>query len=82
MTLIGAEQTTSSLVVMIMVLNSWLYVKHICPGYNAGAYQRRNEWMVDHSSRVIAVFNGEPSGTKNTLDYAQCKEVTVKMING
>lgn len=46
-------------------------VKYICPGYNAGAYQRRNEWMVDHSSRVIAVFNGEPSGTKNTIDYAK-----------
>lgn len=46
-------------------------VKYICPGYNAGAYQRRNEWMVDHSSRVIAVFNGEPSGTKNTIDYAR-----------
>lgn len=46
-------------------------VKYICPGYNAGAYQRRNEWMVHHSSRVIAVFNGEPSGTKNTIDYAK-----------
>ena len=44
-------------------------VKYICPGYNAGAYQRRNEWMVDHASRVIAVFNGESSGTKNTIDY-------------
>lgn len=46
-------------------------VKYICPGYSAGAYQRRNEWMVDHASWVIAVFNGEPSGTKNTIDYAQ-----------
>ena len=25
--------------------------------------------MVDHSARVIAVFNGEKSGTKNTVDY-------------
>ncbi len=48
-------------------------VKYICPRYNAGAYQRRNEWMVDHSSRVIAVFNGEPSGTKNTIDYSRLK---------
>lgn len=46
-------------------------VKYVSPGYNAGAYQRRNEWMVDHASRVIAVFNGEPSGTKNTIDYAK-----------
>lgn len=52
-------------------------VRYICPRYNAGAYQRRNEWMVDHSSRVIAVFNGEPSGTKNTIDYAQSVGVAV-----
>ena len=45
-------------------------VKYICPGYNSGAYQRRNERMVNHSSRLIAVFNGELSGAKNTLEYA------------
>lgn len=55
-------------------------VKYIFPGYNAGAYQRRNEWMVDHSSRVIAVFNGEPSGTKNTIDYANCSQSVVFYI--
>lgn len=56
-------------------------VKYICPGYNAGAYQRRNEWMVDHSSRVIAVFNGEPSGTKNTIEYANKQAVYILRIN-
>ena len=56
-------------------------VKYICPGYNAGAYQRRNEWMVDHSSRVIAVFNGEPSGTKNTIEYANKQAVYIFRIN-
>lgn len=55
-------------------------VKYICPGYNAGAYQRRNEWMVDHSSRVIAVFNGESSGTKNTIDYAQRGGLSITVI--
>ena len=56
-------------------------MKYICPGYNAGAYQRRNEWMVDHSSRVIAVFNGEASGTKNTVDYAEKRKLQVVMIS-
>lgn len=56
-------------------------VKYICPGYNAGAYQRRNEWMVDHASRVIAVFNGEPSGTKNTIIYAQSISVPVVSLS-
>ena len=45
-------------------------VKYICKGYSRTCFQIRNEWMVDHSTRVIAVFNGQPSGTKNTVDYA------------
>ena len=40
-------------------------------------YQRRNEFMVDHSNLVIAVWNGEKSGTKNTIDYAERKGVKV-----
>ena len=46
-------------------------VRFICPGYSRSCFQRRNEWMVDHASRVIAVWNGLPSGTKNTIDYAR-----------
>ena len=56
-------------------------VRYICPRYNAGAYQRRNEWMVDHAALVIAVYNGEPSGTKNTIDYAERCGVPVRAIN-
>jgi len=37
------------------------------------AYQRRNQWMVDHAALVIAVFNGEAGGTRNTLEYAEGK---------
>lgn len=57
-------------------------VRYICPAYHTGAYQRRNEWMVDHSALVIAVFNGEKSGTKNTIDYAAKCGVQVNYING
>jgi hypothetical protein len=38
--------------------------------------------MVDHSSLVIAVFNGERGGTKNTLDYAKRKGVACIIIDG
>ena len=41
------------------------------------AILRRNEWMVDHSARVIAVWKGSPSGTKNTVMYANRKGVPV-----
>lgn len=43
----------------------------VCPAYSYDSFQKRNEWMIDHSSRVIAVFNGTSGGTKNTIDYAR-----------
>lgn len=46
-------------------------VKFICKGYSRACFQIRNEWMVDRSARVIAVINGQPGGTKNTIDYAK-----------
>ena len=52
-------------------------VRYICPGYSKGAFQRRNEWMVDRSSRVIAFYNGESGGTRNTILYAESKGVEV-----
>jgi len=46
-----------------------------------GVYQVRNEWMVDHSARVIAVYNGEVGGTRNTIRYAQRKGIDVRQID-
>lgn len=51
--------------------------REISPKYHRGVYQVRNEWMVDHSARVIAVWNGQPSGTKNTIMYANRSKVPV-----
>ena len=53
------------------------FVKEINDHYFTGCYQVRNEWMVDRSNLVIAVFNGQKSGTKNTVDYAKRKGVKV-----
>jgi uncharacterized phage-like protein YoqJ len=57
-------------------------VRIIGKGYYSGVYQVRNEWMVNHSARVIAVFNGQASGTKNTIDYAHRQGVPVVLIEG
>lgn len=46
------------------------------------AYQIRNEWMVSHATRLIAVYNGEPSGTRNTIYYARKIRVNVRIIKG
>ena len=58
------------------------FVKYVCPSYSRSCFQIRNEWMVNHASRVIAVFNGEKSGTKNTIDYATKVAVPVVRIEG
>ncbi len=55
-------------------------VRFICPNYSLDCFQRRNEWMVDHSARVIAVYNGQPSGTRNTIEYAKRQGVPVRFL--
>lgn len=64
------------------VLKAADLVRFINPGYSRSCFQIRNEWMVDHSTRVIAVFDGTPGGTKNTIDYARHKGVEVTLIDG
>ena len=55
-------------------------VKEINDLYFTGCYQVKNEWMVDRSNLVIAVFNVQKSGTKNTVDYARRKGICVKNV--
>lgn len=58
------------------------FVKYVCNGYGPACFQIRNEWMVNHSARVIAVYNGENGGTKNTMDYAMKVGVPIVRIEG
>ena len=39
--------------------------------YTPSCMQQRNEYMVNHSDKVIAVWNGSSGGTKNCIDYAK-----------
>ena len=41
----------------------------------------RNKYMVDKSSIVIACYNGQPSGTGKTINYALTSHCDVKIIN-
>lgn len=56
-------------------------VRVIGKGYHPGIFQIRNEWMVNHSSRVIAVYNGSLGGTKNTIDYSMQQGIAVHIID-
>ena len=56
------------------------YIKYICDQYSKQCFQIRNVWMVDHSARVIAAYNGESGGTRNTVRYATSKEIEIYNI--
>jgi len=45
-------------------------VKFVREKYSRSVFQIRNIWMVDHSSLLIAAYDGESGDTKNTIDYA------------
>ena len=63
------------------ILENADYVENVCPGYHKGCFLVRDKWMVDHSSLVIAVFNGAPGGTKYTIDYAGKQGVKVRFVS-
>lgn len=54
----------------------------VCETACKSAYQRRNEWMVDHSAKVIAVYNGTKGGTRNTIEYAGMRGVSICYARG
>jgi len=49
--------------------------------YTKKVYDVRNRYMVDNSAAVIAVCNYKPSGTLNTIRYAQRENVPYIAIN-
>ncbi len=58
------------------------FVKFVCPSYSRSCFQIRNQYMVDRSNRVIAVYNRGLGGTKNTINYAGINNVEVVNILG
>lgn len=50
--------------------------------YDRGCMTRRNRYMVDHSARVIAVYDGVPKGgTAQTLAYALKQGLETDILN-
>lgn len=49
--------------------------------YSSDCMHKRNRYMVDQADVVIAVWNGQPSGTGKTVEYAIEKGKTVAVID-
>lgn len=57
-------------------------VIEVCsPSYAAWKMQARNEWLVDHATTLLAVWNGSSGGTANTVLYANRIGKPVHIIN-
>lgn len=60
-----------------LVASSADYRLAISTRYHPSCFQKRNQWMVNHAARVIAVYNGQPGGTRNTILYAESQGFSV-----
>ena len=61
------------------VLSQADLIKNVSNSYTGrSVFQKRNIWMVDHSSRIIAYWNGTPGGTRNTVEYAKGR---IELVN-
>lgn len=53
------------------------YETMVQQAYSPGCMQRRNRYMVDHASLLIAVNDGQTGGTRQTIEYAFKRGVSV-----
>ena len=49
--------------------------------YTSDCMQKGNQYMVANSDYVIAVWNGKPSGTGNTVKHAMKNNKVVLLVN-
>ncbi len=62
------------------ILSQADFVRCVSKRYSPDCFQKRNQWMVNHSTKVIAVYNGTNGGTRNTIEYAKGCKITVVVI--
>lgn len=48
----------------------------ISSSFTPDAFERRNHFLVDHASRLIACYNGEDGGTHRLITYARASGLT------
>lgn len=63
------------------LLNACQTVNYSAAQYTSASYHQRNRAIVDHSDLLIAVYNGQPGGTRNTVTYAKRHGCPVILID-
>ena len=49
--------------------------------YTDDCFERRNKYMVDNCDILLAVWNGKPGGSGNTVEYAKSKNKRIIFID-
>ncbi len=53
----------------------------VSPYYSKTCYFLRNRYLVDHSAKIIGVYDGSPSGgTHQTLEYARQRGLEMELL--
>jgi len=63
------------------LLNACQTINYSAAQYTAASYHQRNRAIVNHSDLLIAVYNGQPGGTRNTVTYARRHGCPVILID-
>lgn len=63
------------------ILNNADEAVFVSEEYSKECYRLRNYYMVDNSSRLIAVVDDFKSGTGQTINYARKQGIDIKLIN-
>jgi len=56
-------------------------VIEVCEKYSKSCFSKRNQFMINHSSRLIAVVSDMNSGTGQTIRYAEDVGLDLKIIH-
>ncbi len=55
-------------------------VVEVASAYHAGCFHRRNDFLVDNASHLVAYYNGAKGGTHYTLRRARLKGLSIKNL--
>ena len=62
------------------ILEQAAHVEYISHDYYNACLQKRNRFMVDHATHLLAVYDGQPGGTASTIRYARKKGLEITII--
>jgi uncharacterized phage-like protein YoqJ len=75
------QKTVADEVVFVDTIEGYQFNGVPVGEYHVAKMQLRNQWMVDHSDLVIAVFDGTKGGTGNCINYAKKKNKEILILN-